>query len=367
MYIAGKFVVSLLVGFALLILTPPDFAVYAQSNPVANKASDIGFAGEWSVEDINYLRDRWYIPQSGQFLTRDRFRGFLDQPQTHNSSYYTNNPVNYLDRTGFASFRALPPLARNTVVPLRFANNGTGKLPTSFFYPNGGPLINFRTDNDPATLIRDPRGGIIIDAHGGLSGKFFPKPFGDEIPLDYIDAVTRSHPRFAQAPRAWFLVCNPNGAMNNAFQELADRWGIPVDVPNDSVWVSPYTIRVGPSHGVYTGKFFRMFPKNYRNQNGGYTTVGTMSGVTGSVLFAAGVASTAADLGDAYYNHGPDEMGRRAAIHAAGYGGGLLGTLGGMALCMPGGPVAMGICGVIGGMGGSAIGSGISEIYLGPR
>ena len=84
---------------------------YAQG-PTSSLMRGPGFAGEWMWQDnaastpLIYLRARTYTPSEGRFLQRDPFAGVMGAPQTQNRTYYTNNPANNTDPTGYASLSA---------------------------------------------------------------------------------------------------------------------------------------------------------------------------------------------------------------------------------------------------------------------
>ena len=62
-----------------------------------------GYRGEDYDEDIGliFLRNRFYDPKLGRFLSIDAHPGFLTQPQTLNPYLYVHNdPINYIDPTG---------------------------------------------------------------------------------------------------------------------------------------------------------------------------------------------------------------------------------------------------------------------------
>ena len=61
-----------------------------------------GYTGEaYEISKLNYLRARYYDPNSSSFLTEDSYSGELDNPLSQNGyAYVENNPVNYSDPSG---------------------------------------------------------------------------------------------------------------------------------------------------------------------------------------------------------------------------------------------------------------------------
>ena len=62
-----------------------------------------GYNGESSnlATGLQYLRARYYNPQTGSFLTEDTYAGQISNPLTLNRyDYVSNNPVNYVDPSG---------------------------------------------------------------------------------------------------------------------------------------------------------------------------------------------------------------------------------------------------------------------------
>jgi RHS repeat-associated protein len=60
-----------------------------------------GYTGEYTSNDLVYLRARHYDPGMGRFLTRDTWGGNYSQPLTINRWNYTEaNPINWIDPTG---------------------------------------------------------------------------------------------------------------------------------------------------------------------------------------------------------------------------------------------------------------------------
>lgn len=65
--------------------------------------NDFLYAGEQYDDETGliYLRKRYYDPETGRFLSKDAFPGYVTDPQTVNPyPYVQNNPVNRIDPTG---------------------------------------------------------------------------------------------------------------------------------------------------------------------------------------------------------------------------------------------------------------------------
>jgi RHS repeat-associated protein len=65
--------------------------------------NDYLYSGERFDADVGayYLRERYYSPQRGRFLTSDSFSGFTNLPRTlHKYLYVGADPVNYIDPSG---------------------------------------------------------------------------------------------------------------------------------------------------------------------------------------------------------------------------------------------------------------------------
>ncbi len=77
-------------------------------NPIVNRKSSIvnpyGYTGEWWQDEVEllHLRARWYMPETGTFLSRDPWEGDIHESQTLNHwPYVQNNPVNFSDPSGY--------------------------------------------------------------------------------------------------------------------------------------------------------------------------------------------------------------------------------------------------------------------------
>lgn len=66
---------------------------------------------------LYYLNARYYDPETGRFLAQDSYRGEMDDPdQWHLYVYCANNPINYVDPSGYWSRTYTREQARNTYV-----------------------------------------------------------------------------------------------------------------------------------------------------------------------------------------------------------------------------------------------------------
>jgi len=64
-------------------------------------ATPYGYTGEYTTNDLVYLRARHYDPAMGRFLTRDTWGGDYNRPLSYNAWLYVyGNPVNYVDPNG---------------------------------------------------------------------------------------------------------------------------------------------------------------------------------------------------------------------------------------------------------------------------
>lgn len=61
------------------------------------------YSGEYwdNTTDLQYLRARWYDPNSGRFVSKDPYEGSIDNPLSLNRyGYVANNPLKYVDPSG---------------------------------------------------------------------------------------------------------------------------------------------------------------------------------------------------------------------------------------------------------------------------
>ena len=106
-----------------------------------NTPNDYLYSGERFDSDVGayHLRERYYSPQRGRFLTSDPFAGFTELPRTlHKYLYVGADPVNYIDPSG---------LTETTEYKLRGTLQPKLKIPCSILKVKD--LLNV----DPALLL----------------------------------------------------------------------------------------------------------------------------------------------------------------------------------------------------------------------
>jgi len=79
-----------------------------------SSASTYGFTGEYTSNNLVYLRARQYAPGMGRFLTRDTWAGNANSPMSFNRWNYTDsNPINHSDPSGHCFTATGKDLAAN--------------------------------------------------------------------------------------------------------------------------------------------------------------------------------------------------------------------------------------------------------------
>lgn len=74
-----------------------------------------GFTGEYTSNDLVYLRARHYVSNTGRFLTRDTWEGNYNRPLSLNRwAYVEGNPANYIDPSGHFTDNAIKSYLMNT-------------------------------------------------------------------------------------------------------------------------------------------------------------------------------------------------------------------------------------------------------------
>jgi len=69
---------------------------------IGSSQSAYGYTGEFTSNDMVYLRARFYTPNMGRFITQDTWAGNINSPMSLNLwNLATANPVNYVDPSGY--------------------------------------------------------------------------------------------------------------------------------------------------------------------------------------------------------------------------------------------------------------------------
>ncbi|MEO2078270.1 MAG: DNRLRE domain-containing protein [Bacillus sp. (in: firmicutes)] len=102
--------------------------------------NDVKFTG--AIEDTStglyYMNARHYNPDTGRFISQDTYKGTASDPWSqHLYTYTTNNPINFIDPSGF--------------IPLYIGKDGVDHRASPFVTP-GSPNFNL---NRPATMDYD--------------------------------------------------------------------------------------------------------------------------------------------------------------------------------------------------------------------
>ncbi|VHO02131.1 RHS repeat-associated core domain-containing protein [Candidatus Rhabdochlamydia sp. T3358] len=96
--------VSLLTDNNQKIIESYRYDAFGVKNEKSALGNFYGYSGEEYDEETGliYLRNRYYDPEIGRFISPDSVLGILGDPQTLNAYVYVrNNPVNYIDPSGF--------------------------------------------------------------------------------------------------------------------------------------------------------------------------------------------------------------------------------------------------------------------------
>jgi len=116
-----------------------------------------GYVGEEYDEETGllYLRNRYYDPEIGRFISPDTVLGVLTDPQTLNPYVYVgNNPVNFIDPSGLCR---KVPLSLNGNYPGTQTPNGKSKLGhvwMSGIDVNGNEFSQGAYPGDPPDVMR---------------------------------------------------------------------------------------------------------------------------------------------------------------------------------------------------------------------
>jgi RHS repeat-associated protein len=130
---------------------------------------------------LYYLRARYYDPETGRFITKDKFPGIVNEPQTvHPYTYAKNNPINFIDLFGYCAAPVVPGMIYNPITGCYFSLSGEKYNPATgwYSYPGG-----FKYNPKTGEFIHDP---AIIETsmdHVYTLSMFSPIGFVKGVPI----------------------------------------------------------------------------------------------------------------------------------------------------------------------------------------
>lgn len=104
--------------------------------------------------NLYYLNARYYNPQNGRFLTRDSYRGEIDQPETlHLYAYCANNPISRKDPSGHFTITITTRPAPKPYTPAPQPYRPAPRPYTSTPKPNISTKPSYKTIPKPKTKL----------------------------------------------------------------------------------------------------------------------------------------------------------------------------------------------------------------------
>ena len=311
--------------FYLLIYFLIPRPLLAQGPQLPITTDGVDFTGQVRISSgIIHLYTRNYNPETGRFLQRDLFRGWLQYPQSQNPFYYTNTPNNAIDPRGMASLALPGGLTGTSHIGLGKLSIGVGVGPlvvaTGAWL--GGPLARPVADDSTIlaalSAVQSPAGPplTIVELGAGnyrnamLMKTLLPHarviatndPDEWELAQEYVNLVPEEY-RLPELAHATDMALN--ALLANAMGiEVFGPDGRPLsddDIPcaiGDLVYsVAPYPMRasqvganaariakphsgtlIGVTSGDYGGRFFRDGLLNQRPDLNGQRFVGAPFG-----------------------------------------------------------------------------------------
>ena len=121
-------------------------------NPMQNGSEPYGFTGEWWQDEVGllHLQARWYLAETGTFLSRDAHLGNISVPASINGYNYAHqNPINLTDPTGlfvWYNIRNIPTQWQHERIERWFEQNWAS--------PNGFWKAHLEFNKIPGSLKR---------------------------------------------------------------------------------------------------------------------------------------------------------------------------------------------------------------------
>ncbi len=166
---------------------------------VGSDNSIFGYTGQQTdPSGLIYLRDRYYDPLAGRFLTQDTFSGYSDLPQTQNPYVYgLNNPILYTDPSGRSvqtpGFPAIGSQITDSITSL-FQITGDGPCPLwdQLLASGGAQIIALMMK---ATIIWKSNASYWSNFVNGAENQWF-----DDITLGFYTKIAGVDLRHNQSP-----------------------------------------------------------------------------------------------------------------------------------------------------------------------
>jgi RHS repeat-associated protein len=162
----------------------------SQSGSADNKYQYVGEQFDAALGDY-YLRQRFYDMSSGRFGRMDTWKGSRDNPITlHKYIYGNNNPVTFVDPTGFMSVP--PQLDRGNEVNVEIGKDFIWHDPEYREYdrrgvPRFSPFLGHNDGSEQLSLLKIIRRALNDETDPGLPLPRFTKPFYNSLSPDLVD------------------------------------------------------------------------------------------------------------------------------------------------------------------------------------
>jgi RHS repeat-associated protein len=126
-----------------------EYDAFGETDATESLLNEIEFTGATSDSNtgLYYMNARYYNPNTGRFISQDSYKGSAYEPWTQNLYVYTgNNPVNFIDPTGFAP------------------------IYIDFFFGGSGDVDTSTPPTGPSNIVSDPEEDTDADTSSGGSG-----------------------------------------------------------------------------------------------------------------------------------------------------------------------------------------------------
>ena len=187
-----------------------------------------------------YLRSRYYDPSTGRFTQRDAFLGFYTDPLSLNRyTYAHNNPIKYIDPSGYAAVQVTMPNGQKVTAELK---NGVTTMPDGS-RPPVGAIVHSTNGKD----YQMQASGSGVEVPKGSTPVAVSTPTGTQAGTVKSGVTTMTST--GSRPEDGWIVHAPNGVdyqMNTALGYGTPTTVVPVLTPNVGITMG------GLANGVTT-------------------------------------------------------------------------------------------------------------------